>query len=126
MRQRACEHVLACNRFCVVVLCVDARSHDQAPKGLVFLPISAVPHYLTRTIPLAYPQSFYEAEAIVLASAFNKHQYLLVRQHSVQSQSPGRIQPARTPFALSYPSTARSAARICTSTAPRRCCESVM
>lgn len=63
MRQRAREHVLACNRFRAVVLCANARSHDQAPKGLVFLPINAVLHHLTRTILLAYPRSFYESRS---------------------------------------------------------------
>lgn len=58
MRQRACEHVLACNRFRAVVLCADARSHVQ-----VFLPINAVLYHLTRTILLAYPRSFYESRS---------------------------------------------------------------
>lgn len=53
--------------------------------------------------PQPIPEVSTKAEAIVLTSAFSKTSVLLIRQHSVQSQGPGGIQPARTPFAVVLP-----------------------
>ena len=100
MCQRACEHVLACNRFRAVVTPNLMTKHPKDWYSCQSTPSSTIS---LAQFPQLIPEASTKAKAIVLAGAFNKTSVLLIRQHSVESQGPGGIQPARTPFAVVLP-----------------------